>query len=253
MPPDLRTKSPAALCQGGTVDKNILLASSQRPGSIARTMHVISESQLLDALKWRYATKHFDPARPITPEVWAALEDALVLSPSSFGLQPWKFLVVTDAAVREALVPLSWGQRQVAEASHLVVFAVKHPLTAADAHDHILRTAEVQGTPLEKLAGFEKMVAGFLEQPPYPLDLRAWATRQVYIALGNFMTSAAVLGIDTCPMEGLDPAGYDKVLGLEGSGYFTVVACPAGYRSEVDKYATMPKVRFSKDRVIGRI
>jgi nitroreductase len=215
-------------------------------------MHTpIAEGSLLDALKWRYATKQFDPARKIAPSTWTTLEDALVLSPSSFGLQPWKFFVVSDPALREALVAQSWGQRQVVDASHLVVFTVKHPVTAADVHEHIVRTSEVQGTPVENLAGFEKVVAGFLEKPPYPLDLKAWSTRQVYIALGNFMTAAALLGIDTCPMEGLDPAGYDKVLGLEGTGYFTVAACPAGYRAATDKYAALPKVRFPKERVIG--
>ncbi len=213
-------------------------------------MKTIGEETLLDALKWRYATKQFDPAKKIAPATWTALEDALVLSPSSFGLQPWKFLIVSDAAKREALVGQSWGQRQVADASHLVVFTVKHPLTAEDVHRHIVRTSEVQGTPMENLAGFEKVVAGFLEKPPYPLDLKAWSTRQVYLALGNFMTAAALLGVDTCPMEGLDPAGYDKVLGLEGSGYYTVAACPAGYRAESDTYSAAPKVRFEKHHII---
>lgn len=216
-------------------------------------MKTIGEETLLDALKWRYATKQFDPAKKIAPATWTALEDALVLSPSSFGLQPWKFVVVDDPAIREALVAKSWGQRQVVDASHLVVFTVKHPLTADDVHRHIVRTSEVQGTPLEKLAGFEKVVAGFLEKPPYPLDLQAWSTRQVYLALGNFMTAAALLGVDTCPMEGLDPAGYDAVLGLEGSGYFTVAACPAGYRAETDKYSAAPKVRFEKHHMITRL
>lgn len=216
-------------------------------------MKTISTDTILDALKWRYATKQFDPTKKIDPATWLALEDALVLSPSSFGLQPWKFFVVSDPAKREALVAQSWGQRQVADASHLVVFAVKHPLTADDVHRHIVRTSEVHGTPVENLAGFEKVVAGFLENPPYPLDLQAWSTRQVYIALGNFMTAAALLGVDTCPMEGLDPAGFDKTLGLEGSGYFTVAACPAGYRAEGDKYSTAPKVRFEKHHIITHL
>ena len=219
----------------------------------SRQMNTISGDTLLGALRWRYATKQFDPSKKIDPQTWQTLEDALVLSPSSFGLQPWKFIVVEDPAKREALVAQSWGQRQVVDASHLTIFAVKHPLTADDVRRHIVRTSEVQGTPLEKLAGFEKVVAGFLEKPPYPLDLQAWSTRQVYIALGNFMTAAALLGIDTCPMEGLSPSGYDQVLGLEGSGYFTVAACPAGYRAETDRHAALPKVRHMKHEIIARI
>jgi len=212
-------------------------------------MKQLSEEALVSALNWRYATKGFDPAAKIDPSTWAALEHALVLSPSSFGLQPWRFLVVSDPAKREALVPLSWGQRQVADASHLVVFAVKHPLTAEDVHSHIQRTAEVRGVPAESLLGFEKVVAGFLDKPPYPLDIREWSTRQVYLALGTFMTSAALLGIDTCPMEGIDRAKFDALLELDPEKWMTVVACAVGYRSESDKYANTPKVRFKMEEV----
>ncbi len=106
---------------------------------------------------------------------------------------------------------------------------------------------------MEQLSGFEAVVNGFISKPESEFDVRSWATRQLYIAFGNFMTAAALLGVDTCPMEGIDPAGYDKVLGLEGSGYFTVAACPAGYRAEADKYAKLPKVRFEKSQVIQYI
>ncbi len=210
----------------------------------------LQTEDLLAALQWRYATKKFDPSRRVDPATWSALEDALVLTPSSWGIQPWKFFVITDPATRHALLQHSWGQRQIVDASHVVVFAVKHPVTADDVHRHVVNTAAVQGTNIADLAGLEKMVAGFLAEPPYPLDLKAWATRQVYLALGNFMTCAALLGIDTCPMEGLDPVGYDKALGLEGTGYFTVAACPAGFRAADDKHAARPKVRFAKSEIV---
>jgi nitroreductase len=213
-------------------------------------MSAIDSETLLSQLKWRYATKQFDPTRKIDPATWAALEEVLILSPSSFGLQPWKFYVITDQETKEKLVPLSWGQRQLAKASHVVVFAVRHPIEATDVRRHIERPAEVQGRSVEELAGFENVVNDFLENPPDSLDIRAWATRQVYIALGSFMTSAALLGVDTCPMEGLDPAGYDKALGLEGSGFWAVAACAAGYRAAEDKYSTLPKVRFEKEDII---
>lgn len=216
-------------------------------------MKRMESADLLAALNWRYATKQFDPARKIDAATWTALEDVLVLAPSSFGLQPWKFLVITDQSTKDALVPLSWGQRQLADASHVVVFAVKHPLTPEDIHRHVARMAEVQALPIENLAGFEKVVAGFVENPPFGLEIRSWSTRQVYIALGQFMAAAALLGVDTCPMEGLDPAAYDKVLGLEGSGYFTAVACPAGYRADADKSAARAKVRFPKDHILTHI
>jgi nitroreductase len=170
-------------------------------------MEKLKPDAVVGALNWRYATKKFDPGRRIDAATWEALEQSLLLAPSSFGLQPWKFVVVEDAGKRRELVAKSWGQSQVADASHLVVFAVKSPLDATDVRRHIERTAEVHGTPVESLAGFEKVVAGFLGKPPYPLDLREWGSRQVYIALGNFMLAAALLGVDTCPMEGLDPNG----------------------------------------------
>ncbi len=216
-------------------------------------METTTPASVVGALNWRYATKSFDPERKIAPEIWEALEQSLVLSPSSFGLQPWRFVVVEDAAKRAELVAKSWGQRQVLEASHLVVFAVKSPLDATDVRRHMERTAEVQGMLVENLAGFEKVVAGFLEKPPYPLEMREWASRQAYIALGTFMLSAAMMGVDTCPMEGLDPAGYDEILGLTGSGFYTVVACPAGYRSGEDASAGRAKVRFPREDVIVRV
>lgn len=218
-----------------------------------RHMRRIDPKALVEGINWRYATKAFDPSRKIDTETWEVLEHALVSAPSSFGLQPWKFIIVTDQAVKDSLVPLSWGQRQIADASHVVVFAVKHPVTAQDVHRHLERTAEVQGTSIEQLAALEKMIAGFIEKPPYDVDLRSWATRQVYIALGGFMMAAALLGVDTCPMEGIDPAGYDAALGLEGTGYFTAVACPAGYRAESDHTARRAKVRFPREQVIVRV
>lgn len=214
---------------------------------------MMTPSDVVGRLQWRYATKQFDRSRTIDSGTWSLLEDCLVLAPSSFGLQPWKFVVITDQATKDALVPLSWNQSQIADASHGVVFLVKNPVTVDDVRRFILRTAEVRGVGIESLAGYESMLAGFIEKPPYPLDLREWAARQVYIAFGTLMTAAAMMGVDTCPMEGIDPAGYDKVLGLEGSGYETLAACPVGYRLETDKYATLPKVRFAKDELIRRI
>jgi nitroreductase len=104
--------------------------------------------------------------------------------------------------------------------------------------------AEVRGVAVTTLAGFKKVLAADIIHGPRGQSQHEWATRQAYIALGNFMTSAAVVGVDTCPMEGIDAVKYDEILGLPAMGYHTVVACAAGYRSPGDKYATAPKVRF---------
>ena len=204
-------------------------------------MQPISPATLLEALNWRYATKKFDPARKLSAETWATLEQALILSPSSFGLQPWKFLVITDAAVKARLVPISWGQTQPADCSHLLVLAVKH------------RQVEVRGGSKEKLSGYRDMMLGSLAGAAKAGTLDAWQANQIYIALGQFMAAAALIGVDTCPMEGIDRAKYDEVLGLDGTDFATVVACPAGYRAADDKYATAPKVRFKSEDVIMRI
>jgi len=208
--------------------------------------------KLLHALRWRYATKQFDASKKIPANVWDALEESLVLTPSSFGLQPWKFLIIENPEVRMKLLPESWKQPQVTDASHYVVLTARTDLTSADIDEWIERMSEVQGTDLEKLAPLKGMIEGFAQAMSQE-ERHAWNIRQVYIALGQLMASAASLGIDACPMEGISASGYDHVLGLVGSGYATVVACALGYRAESDKYANAPKARFERDHVIRHI
>jgi nitroreductase len=191
-------------------------------------MNHITTTDLLEHLKWRYATKQFDPAAKISSEVWTALEDALVLTPSSYGLQPWKFLVITSSEIKEQLRPFSWNQPQVTDCSHYVVFAIKKNLTAEFVDHFIARTAELRGQTVDAIADYRNMIASDVVYGPRSFSVNDWAARQVYIALGNFMTSAALLGVDTCPMEGIEPANYDNLLGLPAKGFATVVACAAG-------------------------
>ncbi|MEX0270797.1 NAD(P)H-dependent oxidoreductase [Leptolyngbyaceae cyanobacterium UHCC 1019] len=213
-------------------------------------MSLTTPTDLLDRLNWRYATKKFDSTKTIPADIWAALEESLVLTPSSYGLQPWKFLIVTNPDLKAQLQPLSWNQAQVSECSHYVVFTIKKNLTAEHVDHFVARTAEVRQAEPESLAGYRKVMVSDVVYGARSLSVNEWATRQTYIALGNFMTCAALLGVDTCPMEGIEPAKYDTVLGLPEKGYATVVACAAGYRSEDDKYATLAKVRFEKSEVI---
>jgi nitroreductase len=209
--------------------------------------------QLIEALNWRYATKKFDPAKTIPADTWHALEQSLVLSPSSIGLQPWKFFVVTDPAVKLRLQGASYRQAQAVDCSHLVAFAVRRDIDAEHVERHIARMVEVTGRPLESLVKFREMTMRNLDKARAEGKLDSWQEHQVYIALGKFMACAAVLGVDTCPMEGIEPEKYDDILGLHGSGFATAVACAAGYRSPDDKYATMKKVRFKVEDVIVRI
>ena len=213
----------------------------------------VSNETLLAQLKWRYATKKFDVTKKIPAQDWRTLEEALVLTPSSFGAQPWKFFVVISPELKASLVPASWGQRQPAECSHMLVLAIKKNLGADDIERYMRRTADVRGVPLESLDKFKNVILGFLERPKEVFDVNVWAKDQVYIALGNFMTCAALLGIDTCPMEGIDPKQYDEILGLNKLGYHACVACPAGYRAADGKYAATPKVRFPHEDTIAHL
>ena len=211
---------------------------------------MVTSEEILKQLHWRYATKKFDATQTIPDDLWKTLEQSLVLAPSSFGLQAWKFFVVRDPEVRQKLVEHSWGQTQVAEASHLVVFTIKKNVDAAYVDHYIARMSEVQGTPIDVLQGFANVVKGFLDRMS-PEEIDIWTAKQAYIALGQFMTTAALLNIDTCPMEGIIPAKYDEVLGLDG--YATKVVCPAGYRAADDKSAARPKVRFPTEEVVQYI
>ena len=219
--------------------------SEQKPGFLA-------PDQLLTHLKWRYAVKKFDPNRKVSPEDWAVLEESLILSPSSFGLQPWKFFVVKTPELREKLVECSWGQKQVVDASHLIVLGMKTDVDDAYVDKYIDLTASLRQIEAADLAPFAKVIKGFLGRMT-PADIKVWAKLQVYIALGQLMTSAAHLGIDACPMEGFMPEKYDEVLGLTAKGFSAGVVCPVGYRDETDPYASYPKVRFGRDEMVEEL
>jgi nitroreductase len=195
---------------------------------------------LVRQLEWRYATKRYDPARQISDKDWAALRRALVLSPSSYGLQPWRFFAVSNPTVRAQLAAAAYGQRQVVDASHFVVLAARKGLNAADVQRLIDRVAEVRNVPAASLDGYKQMMLNYVRGRA-PGDVDQWSARQVYLALGNLLTSAAVLGIDATPMEGLDAAQFDKILGLEPKGYTSLCAVALGYRAPDDAYASAPK------------
>lgn len=214
-------------------------------------MQTVAPETLLQQLNWRYAVKKFDASRKIAPGTWSTLEKSMVLSPSSYGLQPWRFAVVTDTATRQKLRPVSWNQPQITDASHLVVFLRKEKTTPADVDKYVDRIIEVRKAPREALNDYRNMMLGTVNNPA--VDHAAWNSRQVYIALGFFLSAAAMLGIDACPMEGIDNAKYDEILNLKGTGYTTTVVATAGYRADDDMFAKMAKVRFPENDVIIRV
>ncbi len=210
-------------------------------------------SDLQAAMHWRCAVKSYDQTRRIPPELWQTLEDMLVLSASSYGLQPYGFFVVLDPAIRAKLRAAARGQTPVTDASHVVVFAIRKDLDAAYVERYVERIAEVRSLPVESLRRMRDTMIGDLVTGPRHAWIDHWAARQTYLALGNFLTCAAVLGVDATPMEGFEPPKVDEILGLPAKGYAAVVCAAAGYRNPDDAYAKQPKVRFPADALIHRI
>lgn len=203
--------------------------------------------KLLEQLQWRYAVKRFDPERRVADETWHILEQSLILTPSSYGLQPWKFVVITDPAIKAQLPAMSWKQKQPQDCSHMIVLAARRTMDAdyIDTFiDHVCLTRKLEP---QSMAGYRNLLVSITEQIQSHL---AWNTHQVYIALGQLMVSAAVMGIDTCPMEGIDHQQYDELLGLAGTDYTTAVGCAVGYRHPEDKQSLAAKVRFRSDDMV---
>jgi len=216
----------------------------------------VANSAVSRQLRWRYAVKKFDPSRKLEQKDWETIKEALVLSPSSFGLSPWKFVVVKDPAVRAQLRGAAWGQSQITDASHLVVLTVKKDLDAAYVDRFIARVAEVRGVNVESLKAYRDMMVGYIDgmrTRSGDSAVNAWSGRQVYIALGQALETAALLGVDACPMEGFDPAKFDEILGLPQTGYATLGVLTLGYRAADDGYAAATKVRFAEEDVVVEV
>ncbi len=203
----------------------------------------MNEKEILDALHWRYATKQFDTTKKIAPHDLQMLKEAVRLSASSFGLQPWRVVHVKEPALRAKLAEAAWNQPQITQASEVFVFAAITTLSSKYVEDYIHLVASTHSLPAESLDGYKNMMLGF-EQGLSPEHKITWAQKQAYIALGNLLTTTALLKIDACPMEGFDAPQVDKVLGLEKDGLTTAVICTLGYRSPEDKTASYKKVRF---------
>lgn len=201
-------------------------------------------------LNWRYACKRFDPTKKIREADWNVLLESLRLSASSYGLQPWKFIVVQNPEIRQQLLAPSYNQSPTVEASHFVVLTYKEKLDEEHIEKFIQQNAKVRGMEVSALAGFKNMMIRDLTQGPRSETINWWAQRQTYIAMGSMLTTAAMMEVDTLPMEGINQAEFDKVLKLEGTGYKTIAAIACGYRSPEDKYQFIKKVRFDLNDVV---
>ena len=196
----------------------------------------------LDSLYWRYAVKAFDPGRLLPEAKVGQLGAAFNLTATSYGLQPIRMLVVCDKGLQEELVEGAFGQRQVADASHLLVICIEKRIDPAYIESYFKRVQQVRGTPEEILKPFQKSLIESCTAKTEG-EIRNWAINQAYLALGNLLTVCAVERIDSCPMEGFLPKVFEQRLGLSEKGLEPVLPLPVGYRSEADMFSGFKKVR----------
>lgn len=197
---------------------------------------------IVESLQWRYATKKFDASTTLEETQIQQLKEAFSLTATSYGLQPIKMLVIQNRELREALVAHSYGQRQVADASHLLVLCIQKNASTEDIENYFKLIRKVRNTPDEVLAPFKKSLLGIYDRATQK-DLQQAAKSQAYLALGNLLTVCASLQIDSCPMEGFVPEKYDEVLGLDAKNLQSVLLLPVGKRAEDDYMSSLKKVR----------
>ena len=203
---------------------------------------------IIENLNWRYATKEFDSAKKIPAEKLNEILDAVHLAPTSYGLQPFKILVIDDPEIREQLKPAAYGQAQITDASQLIVFAriKNYGIEHVDEYaENIVDTRNIDPKVIEGFVGMMKGSVNSLTQE----QLAEWNSKQCYIALGFLLFAAAGHRVDACPMEGFNAAQFDEILGLDEKNLSTVVIATIGYRSENDELQNLPKVRKSKEEL----
>ncbi len=209
-------------------------------------------SNILENRTWRYATKKFDSTKKVSDEDLELLLEATRLSASSYGLQPYHIFVITDQETKEKLRPVSWGQSQITDASHIIVFANVTDFGEELMDGYLENVSSTRNIPTEGLQGYGDFMKSKLLE--LPLETKSiWASKQVYIAFSNMMQAAAELKIDTCPMEGFQAAAYNQILGLEEKDLNASVVLAVGYRSEEDETQHYAKVRKSKEELFTYI
>lgn len=210
-------------------------------------------TQIIEAMNWRYATKAFDTEKKLTDDQFNELLEAVNLSASSYGLQPWKLIVVKNPELRTQIKDASWGQTQTTDASHLIVLAIIKDLNDAYVDKFINLVSTTRGVDLANLDGYSQMMKGAIKTKTEQGGVEAvksWSAKQAYVALGTLLTACAVGKIDACPMEGFDNSKIDTILDLSELGLESVVMCPVGYRSSTDESANYKKVRFAMEETV---
>jgi nitroreductase/dihydropteridine reductase len=200
---------------------------------------------VIESLQWRYASKAMNGAQIEVATLDYILE-AIRLSASSYGLQPFTVQVISNAELKNKLTPAAYNQPQINKSSQLLVFCVWNDVTEAHVDAYMQDMAEQRVVSIESLAGFKAMILGALKNLSVE-QKQTWAAKQAYIALGTAMVAAAEQKVDATPMEGFNAQQVDEILGLDKQGLKSTVLLVLGKRSTEDALASMAKVRRSKD------
>ncbi|RTY73221.1 MULTISPECIES: NAD(P)H-dependent oxidoreductase [unclassified Flavobacterium] len=202
----------------------------------------------LDHQNWRYATKKFDATKKISNEDLNILKEAIRLSSSSYGLQPYKVIIVENPELRAKIRPSAWGQSQIVEASHLIIFANEINFGTTGIDNYFKNTSETRQIPLESMKGYQELVIKNITSLSEEMR-NIWTAKQTYLALGNLLNAAAELKIDATPMEGFVPAEVNEILGLDKLGLNATLIATIGYRHVEDATQHNKKVRKSNEEL----
>lgn len=205
-------------------------------------------SNFIKNANWRYATKKFDATKKVSNEDLEILKEAVRLSASSYGLQPYKVIFVENPELRAQLKPVSWGQSQIVDASHLLVFANITDFGDTQIDAHINNIAATRGLPADALQGYGDFMKSKINSLSEE-NRNIWTSKQTYIALTNLLNAAAELGIDVTPMEGFEPEKYNEILGLTELGLNASLVATIGYRDAADDTQNYAKVRKSNEEL----
>jgi nitroreductase len=205
-------------------------------------------SNFITDANWRYATKKFDTSKKVSAEDLATLKEAIRLSASSYGLQPYKVLLVDNPELRAQLQPVAWGQSQIVDASNLIVFANITNVGDKEIDAYFKDMTTKRGISMEAVQGY----SNFMKSKIASLSLEAknnWTAKQTYLALGNLLNAAAELKIDVTPIEGFEPEKFNEILGLNQLGLNASLVATVGYRHTEDETQHYAKVRKSNEEL----
>jgi len=197
---------------------------------------------IIDALEWRYAVKKFNKDALLSEQQLEAVKEAFNLSASSYGLQPYKLVMLQNKSLQERLLPHSYNQKQVVQAAAVLVFCIRKDIDSSYIDEYFGLIASARGQTPGSLEGYKNFMKNTLVGKT-PAEMSLWATNQVYLNMGSLLTACAAMEIDSCPMEGFSPIGYNEVLELDKMGLEAVLIMPIGIRASDDSVGTLKKVR----------